>query len=70
MKSIKVKGFAAVNVLTNPPHIMVWSVAESAGAVRDAVGNNWPYSLGRHEGWTRAKRDGVRVRRVEIRTVR
>lgn len=69
MKPIKTTGFAAVNILTKPPHIMTWSVNGNAAGVRKAVADNWPERAGSPDGWKNAKKDGIRVRKVEIRTV-
>lgn len=67
---IRETGFAAVNIDTNPPHIMVWSVAGSASGVRKAVADNWPIDPhGLVSGWKAAMRSGVRVRKIKIKTV-
>jgi hypothetical protein len=62
-------GFAAINIETKPPHIMVWSICGTARGVRKEVADNWPPRDGERDGWKAAKRDGVRVRKIKIETV-
>jgi hypothetical protein len=59
-------GFVAVNVLTKPQHMMVWSVAGQASAVRKTIAAAWPERPNSPDGWKNAKRDGVRIRKVKI----
>jgi hypothetical protein len=67
--TIKETGFVAVNILTKPPHMMIWSVAGQANQVRKNILENWPYRNGQRPTWNDAKRDGVRVRRVNLETI-
>jgi hypothetical protein len=70
MAQLREVGFVAVNILTKPPHMMVWSVAGNAGDVRKSIAAAWPERPESSDGWKNAKRDGVRVRKVEIKTIR
>lgn len=60
------KGFVAVNILTNPPHMMVWSVARRANQVRKNILDNWSRKDGQPPTWNDVKRDGVRIRKVKL----
>ena len=64
-------GFAAVNILTKPPHIMVWTISDTAKGVREKTGENWncPFSYDPRLGWKDAMKDGARVRKVKIETI-
>ena len=66
---LKETGFVAINIKTKPPHMMVWSVAGSAGGVRKNIADNWPDRRGQQSGWKGAMRDGVRVRKIRIETI-
>lgn len=66
---IKETGFAAVNISTNRPYIMVWSIAGYASQVRKNCVENWPDKDGRRATWNDVKRDGYRVRKVKIETI-
>lgn len=70
MKPIKTTGYAAVNTLCRPPYIMMWSVAAQANQVRTNVANNWVPTHRDSDGWKAAMRDGVRVVKVKIETVK
>lgn len=62
-------GYAAINILTKPPYIMVWSIAGSASQAKMAVTNNWTNRNGDRPTWDDVKREGVRVRKVTIETI-
>ena len=66
---LKETGFVAVNILTKPPHMMVWSAAAQANQVRDNCVNNWSDRNNRRPTWIDVKRDGVRVRKIKIETL-
>lgn len=61
-------GFVAINIDTNPPHMMIWSFAGYANQVRKAILKNWPDRDGVRPTWNDIKRDGVRVRKIKIET--
>ena len=63
-------GYAAVNILTKPPHIMMWSIRGVASQVRETVVENWPDRNDRRSTWMDAKKDGVRVRKITIATLK
>lgn len=65
MAKIKLPAFAAVDTTTKPPHICVWTIAGSAGYVRDKIGKVWSPEDPK-AGWKAARIEGMRVMKVEI----
>ena len=69
MKPIKQVAFCGLNTGLKPPHLMVWSVKGTAARVRAEIGNSWYEKDERGSGWKSAHRDGIRVVKVEIKTL-
>jgi ribonuclease HI len=65
-KRITKKAFAAID--TTNDHIASWTISGSAQYVRDQIGKVWLPSDPK-EGWKEARIEGMRVVKVEIRTL-
>ncbi len=62
------KMFGAMNTSIKPPWVSAWTVRGTARDVRREVGRAW--CIGDPvEGWRAAKKDGMRVVKIEIRAI-
>jgi hypothetical protein len=66
MPARKQMAFAATDTLVQPPHILAWTINGTARAVRNEIGKAWRRD-DPSEGWKEAKRDGMRVVKIEMR---
>ena len=69
-KQISVNGLCAEQDLDGRPKLLAWSCGHYANYVRDEIGDTWDtHGEGPDEGWRRAKKSGVRIRKVKITTI-